>query len=102
MVLKLESKPQTLRPFWGHTGFSEASTLAMPYQVLMDDGNIIIIPQGNLNFSFLSMKRQWTYGPTLWPWNNHFHTYDEACLKLSDEPCAFPYMGGTDGVFKFL
>ncbi len=30
--------------------------------------------------NFLSMKRQWTYGPTLLPWNNHFHT-SEACLK---------------------
>ncbi len=29
---------------------------------------------------FLSMKWQWTYGPTLLPWNNHFHT-SEACLK---------------------
>ncbi len=30
--------------------------------------------------NFLSMKWQWTYGQTLLPWNNHFHTY-EACLK---------------------
>ena len=29
---------------------------------------------------FLSMKWQWTYGPTLLPLNNHFHT-SEACLK---------------------
>ncbi len=29
---------------------------------------------------FLSMKWQWTYGPTLLPWNNHFHT-SEACFK---------------------
>ncbi len=32
------------------------------------------------NNHFLSMKWQWTYGPTLLPWNNHFHT-SEACLK---------------------
>ncbi len=32
------------------------------------------------NYNFLSMKWQWTYGPTLLPWNNHFHT-SEACLK---------------------
>ncbi len=30
--------------------------------------------------NFLSMKWQWTYGPTLSPWNNHFHT-SEACFK---------------------
>ncbi len=22
----------------------------------------------------LAMKRQWTYGPTLLPWNDYFHT----------------------------
>ncbi len=31
--------------------------------------------------SFLSMKWQWTYGPTLLPLNNHFHT-SEACLRM--------------------
>ncbi len=30
---------------------------------------------------FLSMKWQWTYGQTLLPWNNHFHT-SKACLKI--------------------
>ena len=29
---------------------------------------------------FLSMKWQWTYGPILMPWNNHFHT-SKACLN---------------------
>ena len=29
--------------------------------------------------TFLSMKWQWIYGPTLTPWNNHFHT-SKACF----------------------
>ncbi len=29
---------------------------------------------GGYSLNLLTMKRQWTYGPTLLPWFDHFHT----------------------------
>ncbi len=50
--------------------------------------------------SFLSMKWQWTYGPTLLPWSNHFYT-SKACLTslrmycIDTEAIAFMFNGGS-------
>ncbi len=38
------------------------------------DLNLTAKPFVMKNKSLLTMKRQWTYGPTLLPWFDHFHT----------------------------
>ena len=39
---------------------------------------------------FLSMKLQeWTYGPTILPWNNHFHSTSKANLVLPLLSCVY-------------
>ncbi len=65
--------------FWFARQWRSAWYFYWPHNLAKQGDNILgsIRPSADSRTpsNFLSMKWQWTYDPTLLPWNNHFHTW---------------------------